>query len=110
MRTVGAELRESPEFEERILEDLEIAGVDQWADSAVVLRCRLKVAPLEQWAVRREFLKRLKVAFDREGIEIPYPHVTVYAGESKTGEAPAFRVRPTSSPEPGAAPGGRLSV
>jgi small conductance mechanosensitive channel len=110
MREVGAELRESPEFKERILDDLDIAGVDQWADSAVVLRCRLKVAPLEQWAVRREFLKRLKAAFDREGIEIPYPHVTVYAGESKLGEAPAFRVRPMSSPEPGAAPGNRLSV
>jgi moderate conductance mechanosensitive channel len=74
MRSVGTELRADPAFAERILEDLEIAGVEQWADSAVVIRCRFKVAPLEQWNVRREYLKRLKAAFDRDGIEIPFPH------------------------------------
>lgn len=75
MRAVGEELRRDPEFSERILDDLEIAGVDRWADSAVVIRCRFRVAPLEQWNVRREFLHRLKDAFDREGIEIPFPHI-----------------------------------
>ena len=53
---------------------LEIAGVEQLADSAIVIRCRMKTLPAEQWRVRREFLKRLKNAFDREGISIPYPH------------------------------------
>ena len=48
--------------------------------------------PLAQWDVRREFLRRLKKAFDARGIEIPYPHLTVYAGEGKDGEAPPFRV------------------
>jgi small conductance mechanosensitive channel len=57
-----------------------------------MLRCRFRVAPLEQWNVRREFLRRLKKAFDARGIEIPYPHLTVYAGEGKDGEAPPFRV------------------
>ena len=74
IRETGAGLRAAPDFAARILEDLEIAGVDQWADSAVVIRCRFKVAPLEQWNVRREALKRLKAAFDRHGIEIPFPH------------------------------------
>lgn len=92
MRQVGREMREDPVFGLKILEDLEIAGVDQWADSAVVLRCRFKVMPLEQWAVRREFLRRLKRAFDQNGIEIPYPHLTVYAGEDKSGRAPPFRI------------------
>jgi small conductance mechanosensitive channel len=93
MREVGAAMRRDPELSDRILEDLEIAGVEQWADSAVVLRSRFKVAPLQQWAVRREFLRRLKAAFDREGIEIPYPHLTVYAGRDRSGGAPAFQVR-----------------
>ena len=75
MRAVGEELRRAPAFSERILDDLEIAGVDQWADSSVVIRCRFRVVPLEQWNVRREFLHRLKDAFDREGIEIPFPHM-----------------------------------
>lgn len=74
MRAVGAELRRDPDFAARILEDLEIAGVEQWADSAMVIRCRFKARPLEQWNVRREMLKRLKTAFDGEGIEIPFPH------------------------------------
>ena len=87
MRTVAAELRADPELAEKIMEDLEIAGVDQWGDSAVVIRCRFKVKPLEQWAVRRAYLYRLKKAFDAAGIEIPYPHLTVYAGQPKAGQA-----------------------
>lgn len=77
MRAVAAELRGDGEFGPRILGDLEMAGVDRWAESAVVIRCRFQVRPLEQWNVRREFLRRLKAAFDREGIEIPFPHVEV---------------------------------
>ncbi|MCM5570828.1 mechanosensitive ion channel family protein [Burkholderiaceae bacterium FT117] len=77
MREVARDLQEDPEFKSRILDALEIAGVDQWADSAVVIRCRIKVQPLEQWGVRREYLKRLKAAFDERGISIPFPHRTI---------------------------------
>ena len=91
MREVGREMRSDLDFGSKILDDLEIAGVESWADSAVVLRCRFKVVPLEQWGVRREFLRRLKKAFDARGIEIPFPHVTVYAGTGKDGTAPPFR-------------------
>ena len=92
MREVGAQMRTSEAFAARIVEDIDIAGVQDWADSAVVLRCRFKVIPLEQWDVRREFLRRLKEAFDAHGIEIPYPHLTLYAGQDKNGSAPAFRI------------------
>ncbi len=85
MRRVGAELRTDPELAPKILEDLEIAGVDAWADSAVILRCRFKVAPIEQWGIRREYLRRLKVAFDAVGIEIPFPHLTLYMRQAKDG-------------------------
>lgn len=97
MRDVGAELRADPGFAERILEDIEIVGVENWADSAVNLRCRFKVKPLEQWNVRREFLRRLKTAFEVRGIEIPYPHLTLYAGVDKQGHAPAFRLQEARS-------------
>lgn len=79
MRQVGEELRRDDAFSAKILDALEVAGVDRWADSAVVIRCRFKVMPLEQWNVRREYLRRLKAAFDREGIEIPFPHVKLVA-------------------------------
>jgi len=56
------------------------------------MRCRFKVIPLEQWSVRREFLHRLKEAFDARGAEIPYSHLTIYAGQDKYGNAPPLRV------------------
>ncbi|MDP2262160.1 MAG: mechanosensitive ion channel family protein [Hydrogenophaga sp.] len=93
MRTVAEVMRQDEVFGPRISADLEIAGVDSWADSAVVIRCRFRTLPLEQWGVKREYLKRLKAAFDAAGIEIPYPHLTVYAGQDKQGKAPAFGIR-----------------
>jgi len=87
MRRVAAQMREDAAFGPRILEELEIAGVDQWADSAVVIKCRFKVKALEQWSVRREYLRRLKHAFDSEGIEIPFPHMTLYAGQDPNASA-----------------------
>jgi small conductance mechanosensitive channel len=90
MHQVAAGMRADPEFGELILDDLEMGGVDQWADSAVVIKCRIKVQPIKQWAVRREYLRRLKNEFDRLGIEIPFPHMTVYAGQLRDGSAPAM--------------------
>lgn len=92
MRKVGSEMRASAEYAAKMVEDIDIAGVQDWADSAVVLRCRFKVIPLEQWGVRREFLRRLKEAFDARGIEIPYPHVTIYVGQDKSGIPSALRI------------------
>ncbi len=88
MREVAEELRADPGFAPRILDDFDLAGVDRWDESAVVIRGRFRVQPLEQWTVKREFLRRLKNTFDARGIEIPYPHLTVYAGQPKRGEAP----------------------
>mgnify|MGYP000868753295 CR=1 FL=1 len=88
MRTVATELSRDPAFQKKILDELEIAGVESWADSAIVIRCRFRVAPLEQWSVRREYLKRLKQAFDLHGIEIPYPHVKLVLPPSTAGNRP----------------------
>jgi small conductance mechanosensitive channel len=92
VREVGTALRADAELGPKILEDIEIQGVQDLADSAVILRCRFRTVALEQWNVRRAFLGRLKQAFDARGIEIPYPHLTLYAGQDKQGNAPAFRV------------------
>lgn len=92
MQTVGKTLREDEEFKLKILDDMEMAGVDQLADSAVMIRCRFKVIPLAQWSIKREYFKRLKAAFDEKGIEIPFPHVTVYPGVDQNGLAPALNI------------------
>jgi small-conductance mechanosensitive channel len=93
MRDVAAQMRDQPDYQAKILADLEIAGVESWGDSAVVIRCRFRTLPLEQWGVKREYLRRLKAAFDAQGIEIPFPHMTVYAGQDREGRAPAFALR-----------------
>lgn len=92
IRQVASEMRADAAFKHIILEDVDLAGVENWADSAVAIRLRVKVVPIQQWTVKREFLRRLKAAFDAQDIEIPFPHLTVYAGQLKDGSAPAFRL------------------
>lgn len=92
MRRVGQALRQDSAFAARIVDEIEIAGVETLADSAVVIRCRIRVTPLEQWNVKREFLRRVKQAFDQEDIEIPFPHrMLIYprpGGDQGRREAP----------------------
>lgn len=82
MKQVGADLRADPAFSSYMLDDPEIFGVDKLADSAVVIKGRIKTRPIRQWQVGREYLRRIKAAFDREQIEIPFPHRTIYVGEA----------------------------
>ena len=82
LRRVGAELRQDPKFGPLMLDDVEIFGVDKFADSAVVIKGRTRTLPIKQWDVGREFQRRVKKAFDEAGIEIPFPHLSVYFGEA----------------------------
>ncbi len=81
MREVGDELQKDETFGPSILEPIEIFGLDKFADSAVVIKARIKTKPIEQWKVGREYNRRLKAAFDSKNIEIPFPHQTLYWGE-----------------------------
>ncbi len=81
IQQVAEELRADPDFRDKILEPIEIFGVDGFGDSAVIMKARFKTVPIEQWAVGREYRRRLKKAFDEQGIEIPFPHRTIYWGE-----------------------------
>lgn len=84
------ELRADPSYAEDILEPLEMLGVDRFDDSAVIIRCRMKTVPAKQWRVGREMNRRIKKTFDAKGIEIPFPHRTLYWGE---GQAPSAVVQ-----------------
>jgi small-conductance mechanosensitive channel len=86
-------MQNDPAYGKDILEPLEILGVDRFEDSAVVIRARITTKPIRQWAVGREFNRRMKRVFDERGIEIPFPHRTIYMGEPKEGLAPALQVR-----------------
>jgi small conductance mechanosensitive channel len=97
MRETASTMKAVEPFTKTVIGELEILGVEQWADSAVMIRCRMKTQPLQQWAARREFLKRLKQAFDEAGISIPYPHRTLI---QDNGDARAPAREGTSATQP----------
>ncbi|MCF7807822.1 MAG: mechanosensitive ion channel [Candidatus Marinimicrobia bacterium] len=82
MKAVGAELKQDEEVGSFMLEEPEVFGVDKLDNSAVVIKGRIKTKPIRQWQVGREYLRRIKLAFDDAGIEIPFPHQTLYFGEA----------------------------
>lgn len=88
LREVDEDIRNDDEFKNEILEPLEVLGVDAFADSAVIIKARIKTRPIKQWLVGREFNRRMKIKFDEHGVEIPFPHQTIYFGEDKEGKAP----------------------
>ena len=97
-RQIVEQMRAEPEFAPEILEPLEVLGVDQFADSAVIIKARIKTRPIKQWMVGREFNRRMKKRFDELGIEIPFPHHTLYFGADKAGKAPALHAVLASQP------------
>ncbi len=92
IREVGNEMRQEPNFAAEIIDDIEIMGVESFDDSAVVIRARIKVRPGRQLSIKRAFNRLLKKRFDAEGIEIPFPHRTIYFGVDSQGEAPPAHI------------------
>jgi small conductance mechanosensitive channel len=80
IKEVAEDLRRDRAYRRIILEPLEMFGVDALADSAVIIKCRLKVRPASQWLIGREFKRRLKNRFDELGIEFPFPQQTIHFG------------------------------
>ncbi len=78
LNKIGNEVAEDTEWKDKILEAPQVLGVDDFADSAVVLRIWGKTTSLNQWSLARELRKRIKIAFDKEGIEIPFPQTSIW--------------------------------
>lgn len=93
IKQVDEDIRKDPEFHDDILEPIEIFGLDKFGDSAIVIKARIKTAPIKQWRVGREYNRRVKIAFDEKEIEIPFPHLTLYMGQDKSGDAPPLYYR-----------------
>ncbi|BDG25666.1 mechanosensitive ion channel protein MscS [Thermus thermophilus] len=72
---------QDPEWQDKLTNPPEVLGVENLADSAVVIRTLFGTKPAQQWAVAREFRRRIKKRLDQEGVEIPFPHRTLYFGE-----------------------------
>jgi small conductance mechanosensitive channel len=107
LRRVGSEIEADPEFGPMLDGEFEYIGIEALADSAVVLRTGVRTRPEDRVAVLRELRRRVKQAFDVEGIEIPFPHTTITFGDGSLmprrsqgppGAPPGARGRETSGP------------
>ncbi len=78
---LGQEMAEDSEWKDKILKAPQFVRVDDFADSAVIIKISGEVKPLEQWAVLGELRKRIKIAFDKQGIEIPFPQMVVHQAQ-----------------------------
>ena len=81
LRELGQELRQNPAYSRFVLSDIEVLGLNEFQDSAIIIQCRIKTTPQEQWMVKRKFNQMVKERFEKEGIEIPFPQVVVNKAE-----------------------------
>ncbi|MEX5215391.1 MAG: mechanosensitive ion channel family protein [Nitrospiraceae bacterium] len=93
LKELGADMQADQTYAEDILAPLEMLGVDRFTESAVVIKCQIKTKPNQQWRIGREMNRRIKMTFDAKGIEMPFPHRTIYWGEPKQGIPAALCVR-----------------
>lgn len=82
VNTVGVDLATDEEWKDKIIKAPQFLRVDDFGESAVIIKILGETKPVEQWGVAGELRKRLKIAFDREGIEIPFPQRVIH--QSKT--------------------------
>ncbi len=90
LREIGEEMAKDPNWSEMVLEAPKPIGVENFGESGISIKVLAMTKPLKNWDVRRELLYRIKKRFDEEGIEIPFPHRTLYWGDSahpQTGRA-----------------------
>ncbi|AFJ01823.1 Potassium efflux system KefA protein / Small-conductance mechanosensitive channel [Methylophaga frappieri] len=100
LREAFDELLANDEHRSKLLSDeLEVHGVTALADSAVNIRVRIKTLPGSQWGIGREYNRLVKRHLDAAGIEIPFPHLTLYFGEDKDGKAPPAPIRVMDMPK-----------
>lgn len=86
LKSVGGAMEKDPIFGPKLTGPFEYPGVNAFGDSAVMLRVMVPTLPMERWSVLRELNRRVKKAFDEHGIEIPFPHMTLYVGDEGSNQ------------------------
>ncbi len=84
LRAIVTQMRSEPRWQNEIRDDLEVMGLQRFAESAVIIKCRIRCGPFGRWMVLREFNRRMKMRFDEEGIEIPFPHQKLILDDRST--------------------------
>lgn len=75
---VGKDLSNDSQWKKDIIKAPEFLRIDKFGDSAIEIKILGETKPLKQWEITGELRKRIKIAFDKEGIEIPYPQIVVH--------------------------------
>ncbi|MGB7416178.1 MAG: mechanosensitive ion channel family protein [Thermosynechococcaceae cyanobacterium] len=92
---VATQLTQDPQWRPLILDQPQVLGVDDFGENSVTIRLWIQTEPLKQWEVGREFRRRLKLAFDQEGISIPFPQRSVWFKTAlKTSKAEDQKLKP----------------
>ncbi|HIX62427.1 MAG TPA: mechanosensitive ion channel, partial [Candidatus Halomonas stercoripullorum] len=86
-------LKENTEHGHKLLAPLDVAGVTTLGDNGVTIRVIIKTTPGDQWGVGRAYNRLVKMHFDAAGIEVPFPHTTLYFGQDKNGSAAPANLR-----------------
>ncbi len=87
------DILKASEHGQHIIGDFEIHGVAELGESSVVVRGRIKTLPGMQWGIGRAYNEIIKRVLDEAGVEIPFPHLTLYMGQEKDGSAPPLNLR-----------------
>ena len=78
IQNVAEEMAEHPDWKPAIVSPPQVLGVDSFGDNSITIRLWIDTQPLKQWDVGREFRRRLKYAFDRCNISIPFPQRSIW--------------------------------
>ncbi len=100
MESVALKMARESEFRDLFLDDPQVWGVETLGSDSVAIRLVMKTKPGEQWPISREFRRRIKLAFDAEGIEIPFPQRTIWLRtDGASDEVPLVESEPIDEPE-----------
>ena len=84
IENVGDDLEKDKDYKNKINGKIEVFGLDKFEDSSIIIKGRIPTFHKQQWAVKREFNRRVKIAFDKNNIEIPFPQTTIsYVDDKK---------------------------
>jgi len=81
INSIGLGMDSEAQWQDKILEPPQVLGVEQFSDRGLMIRVWIKTQPLKQWEVAREYRRRVKIAFDKAGIDIPVPQQSVWLNE-----------------------------
>lgn len=77
LKALGEDFKKDSYYKNHVLDDIEVLGLDEFLDSSILIKCRIKTTPQSQWEIKRKFNLLIKEKFDELGIEIPFPQVVV---------------------------------